>query len=153
MPVDLETVSRTMPQLIPFVGTLGIEYTELDDARAVCRIDDRPEYRNHVGGPHAGVMFTLAETASGALVLRLFGDLLERVTPLPVEATIQFLKVALGPVTAVATSDVDREAALAVLDGGERPEFDVTVALTTGEGDTLVETGALTVRWTLRVNR
>lgn len=151
--MDLATVSRTMPQLIPFVGTLGIEYTELDDTRAVCRIDDQPQHRNHVGGPHAGVMFTLAETASGALVLRLFGDLLERVTPLPVEASISFLKVALGPVTAVATSDVDRASALAVLDAGERPEFVVDVSLTTGEGEDLVETGVVRVRWTLRVNR
>lgn len=152
--MDLATAAATMPAMIPFVGTLGIEYLALDDDRAVCRLPDNPAYRNHVGGPHAGAMFTTAETASGALVLRLFGDLLEQVTPLPVEATVRFLTIALGPVTATARTDVDREAAIAVLDGGERPEFDVDISLTTvGDDGEVVETGTVTVRWTLRVNR
>ncbi len=66
-------------------------------------LPDQSEYRNHVGGPHAGAMFTLGESASGAIVLAAFGDQLSRAVPLPVNAEIAFKKIALGPVRATAT--------------------------------------------------
>ncbi len=31
--------------------------------RAVVRLPDQPDYHNHVRGPHAGAMFTLALSA------------------------------------------------------------------------------------------
>ncbi len=135
---------------VPFVRTLGLEEVEVSPERAVLRLPDVDEQRNHVGGPHAGAMFTLGESASGAVVLTHFLATLERATPLPVSASIQFLKVALGPLTATATLLRPTEVILAELDAGERPEFEVAVEIVNSEA---VVTAQMTVLWTLRPNR
>jgi hypothetical protein len=95
-------------------------------------------------------MFTLAESASGAVVLAAFGDQLGRAVPLAVRAEIAYSKLAKGPVTA--TAELGRPAAevVAELDKGERPEFPVEISLTRADGD---ETARMTVVWTLRPNR
>lgn len=153
MALDLDTVRSTMPTTVPFVGTLGIEYLELSTDHAVCRLPDDVRFHNHIGGSHAGAMFTLAETASGALVLSNYGEMLGEVTPLAVEATIRYLKVARGPVTATAHLASKADAVIATLKAGGRPEFHVEVELTTGEGESLLVTGAVTVLWTLKPNK
>ena len=47
-------------------------------------------------------MFTLAETAGGAIVLGAFGEQLSRAVPLAVRADIDYKKLAMGPVVATA---------------------------------------------------
>jgi acyl-coenzyme A thioesterase PaaI-like protein len=153
MALDLDVVRVSYPRSVPMVATLGIEFRDLELGRAVMWLPDSEGYRNHVGGPHAGAMWTLAESASGALVLANFGDLLADITPLPVEATIRFLKIAYGPVTATATLGPEAATAVATLEGGHRPEFPVEIELSTGEGDERLVTGAMTVIWTLKLNR
>ena len=135
---------------VPMVGTLGLEYAETTPERAVLRFKDRPEYQNHIGGPHAGAMFTLAESASGAVVVAAFGHLMARATPLPTTATIDFKKVARGDITA--TADIGRPVAdvIAELDAGQRPEFPVTVRITRDSDDAV--TGEMTIIWMLRPN-
>jgi uncharacterized protein (TIGR00369 family) len=135
---------------VPMVGTLGLEYAETTPERAVLRFTDQPEYRNHIGGPHAGAMFTLAESASGAIVVAAFGHLMAQATPLPTTATIDFKKVARGDVTA--TAEIGRPVAdiIAELDGGGRPEFPVTVQITR-DNDGAV-TGEMRIIWMLRPN-
>ncbi|WP_439331477.1 DUF4442 domain-containing protein [Nonomuraea candida] len=143
-------VGALMLESVPFARTLGIVFDEVADGRAACRVPDRAEQRNHVGGPHAGVLFTLAESASGAAVLSALGDQLDRAVPLPTTATIEFRKVALGEVRAEARLLATREEVLAELDAGRRPVFDVAVEVTDGDG---VPVSALTITWTLRPNR
>jgi hypothetical protein len=94
-------------------------------------------------------MFTLGESASGAIVLAAFGDQLSRAVPLPVNAEIAFKKIALGPVKATATLGRPAADVVAELDAGERPEFPVTVAIQREDG---AVTGEMTVTWTLRPN-
>ncbi len=153
MALDLDAVRVGLPASVPLVATLGLEFVELSHERAVLRLPDEPGFRNHIGGPHAGVMFSVGESASGAIVLANFGDLLGEVTPLAVEATIRYLKVAMGPVTATATLGTPVDDVLAVLRAGERPEFGVDIELSTGEGDERLVTGAMSVLWTLRPHR
>jgi acyl-coenzyme A thioesterase PaaI-like protein len=139
--------------MIPMAATLDLSFEHLSLDRCVMVLPDKAPYRNHVSGPHAGAMWTLAESASGALVFANFGDLMEEVTPFPIEATISFLKVAFGPVTAVATLGAEAADALVTLRGGKRPEFPVQIELSTGEGDERLVTGTMTVTWTLKLNR
>jgi acyl-coenzyme A thioesterase PaaI-like protein len=146
MPLDSASVAAMLPQVVPMVGTLSLAIDDVQLQRAVLRLPDQAAYHNHLGGPHAGAMFTLAESASGALVLANYGDLLERVVPLAVEATIRYEAVAMGEVTAVATMEATAAEILARLDAGERPEFVVEIELTTPAG----RTGSMTVRWTLK---
>lgn len=150
MALDSDTVKSSFPQVVPMVGTLALEFEDLQPQRAVMVLPDQAPYHNHVAGPHAGAMFTLGESASGALVFVNFGDRMAEATPLAVEATIRYLKFAKGRVTATATMDRDPADVIAELDDGKRPEFAVEIALTTDDG---TQTGAMTVLWTLKPNR
>ncbi|WP_162824200.1 DUF4442 domain-containing protein [Peterkaempfera bronchialis] len=141
------SIGALLADTVPMARTLGLEYLETSAERAVLRLPDQPEYRNHVGGPHAGAMFTLAESASGCAVLAAFGDQLSRAVPLLVRAEIAYRKLAMGPVTATAVLGRPAGEVVAELDRGERPEFTVTVEIAREDG---AVTGEMTAVWTLR---
>ncbi|MDX3452929.1 DUF4442 domain-containing protein [Streptomyces sp. ME02-8801-2C] len=143
------SIGERLTATVPMVRTLNLEYLETTPEKAVVALPDQGEYRNHVGGPHAGAMFTLGESASGAVVLAAFGDQFSRAVPLPVTADIAFRKIALGPVKATATLGRPVAEVVAELDEGKRPEFPVTVAIQREDG---AITGEMTVVWTLRPN-
>lgn len=154
MTIDVAAVAAGMTAMVPFARTLGIEFEDVaaegDGLRAVLRLPDVPAHHNHVGGPHAGAVFTLGETASGAIVLAGFGGAMDRATPLAVSADIAYRKLAMGPVRATARLTRPVAAILAELDGGTRPEFSVGVQIATEDGTVTAE---MTVVWTLRPNR
>ena len=143
------TVGEMLAATVPMARTLKLEFLETTAERAVVRLPDQAEYHNHVGGPHAGAMFTLAESASGAIVLAAFGDQLSRAVPLAVNAEIGYKKLAMGVVTATATLGRPAAEVVAELDAGRRPEFPVHIAITREDG---AVTGEMTVVWTLRPN-
>lgn len=64
---NLAWVGETLTRMVPFVSTLGIEFGETSLERCVVHLPARPDTSNHLGGPHAGAIFTAAETASGAV--------------------------------------------------------------------------------------
>lgn len=145
LPAD--QIGPLMHQLVPMVATLGLEYVEVSDARAIVVLRDQPSYRNHVGGPHAAAMFAVAESATGAVALAAFGDYMDRAVLLPKTATMEFLKIARGDLTATAYIDADVAAARAQFDLGSRPEFDIVADITNSEGE---PTGRLRALWTLK---
>ncbi|MBC6459310.1 DUF4442 domain-containing protein [Actinomadura sp. HBU206391] len=147
--VDLATVRNALTGLVPFVRLIGPEFLEHEEGRALLRQPDREELHNHVGGPHAGVLFSLAETASGAVVIGAFMDQLPIATPLAVSADIRYLKLARGEVTAEALLSRPAADVRAELADGGRPEFDVAVTIRRADGEMVAE---MTVRWTLRPN-
>ncbi|MFF9199453.1 DUF4442 domain-containing protein [Streptomyces sp. NPDC014779] len=149
MSADQMTVGEMLAATVPMARTLNLEFLETTAERAVVRLPDQPSYHNHVGGPHAGAMFTLAESASGAIVLAAFGDQLGRAVPLAVNADIAYKKLAMGVVTATATLGRPAAEVVADLDAGTRPEFPVHIAITREDG---AVTGEMTVTWTLRPN-
>lgn len=143
------SIGEMLAASVPMVRTLNLEYLETTAERAVLALPDRPEYRNHVGGPHAGAMFTLAESASGAVVIGAFGDQMQRAVPLPVRCEVAWTKLARGPLTAVAELGRPIAEVLAELDTGARPEFPVEVSVRREDG---AETSRMTIIWTLRPN-
>ena len=145
----MPSIAELLSETVPMVRTLNLEFLECTEKRAVLRLPDQSDFHNHLGGPHAGAMFTLAESASGAIVLSAFGDQLGRAVPLAVSAEIAYRKLAKGPVTATAELGRPAEAVIAELDQGQRPEFPVTITITREDG---AVTGEMTVVWTLRPN-
>jgi acyl-coenzyme A thioesterase PaaI-like protein len=141
------SIGQLLDSTVPMARTLKLEYLETSPERAVLRLPDQPEFHNHVAGPHAGAMFTLAESASGCIVLAAFSDQLGRAVPLAVKAEIAYRKLAMGVVTATATLGRPAAEIVAELDRGERPEFPVTVEITRADG---AVTGVMTITWTLR---
>ncbi|MER7012428.1 DUF4442 domain-containing protein [Saccharopolyspora sp. NPDC000359] len=144
---DPHDVGAMLSQAVPMVRTLNLEYVETTPERAVLRLPDQAEFHNHVGGPHAGAMFTLAESASGAIVIAAFGDQLHRAVPLAVRSEIDFRKLAMGEVTATAVLGRPIADVVAELDAGERPEFPVRVSIQRADG---AVTGEMSITWTLR---
>ena len=148
MTTDFDAIRDLLQQSVPFVGTLGIEYLELSGTRALLRLRDEPSFHNHVGGLHAGAMFTLAESASGAVVIGSFHDLTDTVTPLAATAEIAYRKLAKGPVTAEATLGTPaQEVRDELARTGRTVQFPVQVVLRDEAG---VTTAEMTVRWALK---
>lgn len=145
-----ERVGVMMTQLVPMVRTLELEFADVSSTRAVVLLRDRPEYRNHVGGPHAAVMFAVAETATGAIALAAFGDLLDRAAPVPMSTSYEFVSVATGDLTATATVVDDLEQARRQFEAGSRPEFDIIAEVAMADGTV---TGRFRARWTLKLLR
>jgi acyl-coenzyme A thioesterase PaaI-like protein len=150
MALDAQHIAAGLLQAVPFATTLGLEFVSVsDDGRsATVRLPDAPAAHNHVGGPHAGALFTLGETASGAVVFGAFGHLLDRAVPLTVRAEVAYRKLAMGPVTATAHLEAAVSDVESALTAGERPEFPVRVEIGREDGTVAAE---MTVVWTLRL--
>lgn len=154
MTVDPQALAMGLTSAVPFARTVGIEITDVrvdgDDISATATLPDEERLHNHVAGPHAGAIFTLAETASGAVVMAAFGRHLSLGTPLAVRSDIAYRKLAIGPVQAVARLGRPVADVLAELTAGERPEFPVAIEVTRADGAVVTE---MTVVWTIRPHR
>lgn len=146
---DVDALAAGMSQAVPFVRTLGITFVDVTagGTSVVAELPDRDDLHNHVGGPHAGVLFSLGETVSGAVVLSAFAAQLADTVPLAVGARIAYRKLAMGGVRATATLARPVQEVLDELGQGVRPEFDVAVEIANADG---VVTAEMTVTWTLR---
>jgi acyl-coenzyme A thioesterase PaaI-like protein len=142
-----DQIGALMHQVVPMVATLGLEYGDIRADEAVVVLRDQPEYRNHVGGPHAAAMFAAAESATGAAAIAAFGDMMDRAVLLPVTATMDYLAIARGDITATAKVDGDIDEARRIFDSGSRPEIVITCEITDASGAT---TGRVSTRWTLK---
>jgi len=142
-----DQIGPMMHQLVPMVNTLGLEYVEVSADRAVVVLRDSEQFRNHVGGPHAAAAFAVAESATGAVAIAALGDLLDRAVLLPTTATMDYLAIAMGDLTATAEIIGDVVVARQEFEAGKRPQFDIVAEITNAEG---VTTGRLRATWTLK---
>ncbi|GAB3964506.1 DUF4442 domain-containing protein [Plantactinospora veratri] len=152
MSPDVQQIAAGLLEAVPFARTLGFELVEVTPdgsggILAVVRLPDSPPTHNHVGGPHAGALFTLGETASGAVVLAAFGQLFARAVPLATRAEIRYRRLAMGAVRATARLGRPAAEVVAEFESGARPEFPVSVEIGTEDG---VSTTEMTVYWTLK---
>jgi len=120
-----------------FVSLLGIEVLELDRAHALLRLPDRLAVRNHMGGPHAGAIFSLGETAAATLLVENFQPWFDRVVPLVVRAEISWSKLARSAVTAQARMLRPAAEIEAELAAGIRPEWDNSVLFRREQDDSV----------------
>ena len=134
MDVDLDLIAKSMGTAVPYIGHMGIEVTAMEEGAATALLPDRPELHNHVGSQHAGALFGVAETASGAAFVGAFAARMGDVTPLARSAQIAYLKVARGPIEAKAKLGMPAADALAALDADGRVDFSVEVEMTDAEG-------------------
>ena len=147
---DFDAIAAGMTEAIPFAGLLGVKVTSLVEGEAVALLPERQELTNHVGSQHAGALFTVAETASGAAFVGAFAERMGDVTPLARGADIAYEKIAKGPIEATATLGMPKDEALATLDRDGKVEFPCEVVLSDADG-TRVATA--TVGWHVRLNK
>lgn len=148
MDIDFAAIAKGMAIAVPYISHMGIEVTAMSEGAATAVLPDRPELHNHVGSQHAGALFGVAETASGAAFVGAFAARMGDLTPLARSAEIAYAKVARGRVEARARLGVPAAEAIAALDRDGRVDFSVEVELTDGEGDTVA---TATVDWNVRL--
>ncbi len=146
--VDFDAIAKGMAMAVPFAGHLKLEITEVAAGEARVVLPRRPELTNHVSSQHAGALFTVAETASGAAFVGAFAIRMGEITPLARRAEIEYLKIANGPITASATLGIEAADALATLDADGKVEFPCQVVLTDESG---TEVATATVHWHVRL--
>jgi uncharacterized protein (TIGR00369 family) len=137
-----------MFEAVPFAKYVGIELLEVGDGFAKARLAQRPALSNHIGTMHAGALFTLAETASGAAMTGAFIDVIAGLRPVAAEASAVYLKLARGIVSCTATVSEPAEELRRRLREEQKVVFDVRVDLF-GENDQPV--AAMTVSWNVRL--
>jgi uncharacterized protein (TIGR00369 family) len=148
MDIDFDAIAKGMAVAVPYIAHMGIEVTEMSEGAATAVLPDRPELHNHVGSQHAGALFGVAETASGAAFVGAFAARMGDVTPLARSAEISYVKVARGKVEARARLGVPPAEALSILDSDGRVDFSVEVELTDAEGNAVA---TATVDWNVRL--
>jgi acyl-coenzyme A thioesterase PaaI-like protein len=135
---DAEVYQQLMSfinEQVPFARYCGVEVTELAESGATATLPDAPTLLNHVKTQHAGALFTVAESASGACMLGLVGERFSSITPLVRSSTISYRRAAKGLVTATAQSDAQRAAVYEELSAEGRCDFTVRVQLHDNAGE------------------
>ena len=147
--MDYEAIRGGLTAAIPYNAHLGLEVVDVGPGRGVVRLPDDERLLNHVGTQHAGGLFSAAEAASGAAFVGAFAEKLGEITPLARSASIQYVALARGPITATATLEEDAAALLERLDADGKVQFPVQVELTDEQDATVAE---VTVDWHVRKN-
>src|SRR5471030_2092882 len=89
-----DRIKQQMMDSLPFVRLLGIRIDEIGPGTSAVSLPEDPKLNNHLGTQHAGALFTLAETASGAAMAGGFAELIVGLRPVAKESRIQYQKVA-----------------------------------------------------------
>lgn len=147
--MDPDTVKQLLPSIVPFIGTVGLTLDDVAPGRAVATLPSRPEVHNHMGTAHAGAVYTLGESATGAVVLSVFGDQLPGLFIALKSAAVTHTKARPGDVVATAALDGTAESLRATYDADGKVDFDVLVRFAVGD----TEVAVVTYTWAVRAPR
>jgi uncharacterized protein (TIGR00369 family) len=142
-----DAIRSVIAQAVPFAKYVGVELLEVGDGVAKARLEQRPELSNHIGTMHAGALFALAETASGAAVAGMFKDVIGGLRPVAAEATISYLKLTKGMASCAAATAEPAETLRGRLEAERKAIFDVSVEIFREDGQTVAK---MSVRWHVR---
>lgn len=129
-----DRIKQHMMDTLPFVRLLGITIDAIGPGTAEVSMPSDEKLNNHLGTSHAGALFTLAETASGAAMAGGFADLIMGLRPVAKESRIQYLKVAKGATRASGRVPGDIGALKAQLKAEGKIAFPVEVDIIDAEG-------------------
>ena len=109
---------------VTYSGSVRPHVRILEPGHAEVVIPDRRANRQHLGSVHAIALLNVAEQASG---LALLTDLPDRVRGIVTRISMQYVKKARGPITAIGEPPVPRTSA--------RATYDVPVVMRDESGD------------------
>jgi acyl-coenzyme A thioesterase PaaI-like protein len=147
--MDYEALRNGFQAAIPYNNHVGLEVLEVAEGKAVVKLPESDNLKNHVGSQHAGALFSAGEAASGGAFIGAFAEHMGGITPLARSADIEYLKLARGDIRATGTLTRPADELIAKLDSDGRVEFPVTVELEDDEGNTVAR---MTVHWHVRRN-
>ncbi|MBA3826155.1 MAG: YiiD C-terminal domain-containing protein [Ktedonobacterales bacterium] len=144
---------QALLEAVPFAKSLGIEIVAYTPNEVKLRLPLRPDLTNHMGTMHAAAQYALAETASGALNLLIFGEQLGNLLPLNRSAQIEYRRPSRG--TLIAHGELGDEALQQVRDAFAaegRAKFSTAVALY-DESDLTTIVTTVTIEWVILKQR
>ena len=142
-------IHKMLSSIVPFVKTLGLTIDEVGPGTATASLASRKDVHNHIGTVHAGALYTVGESATGAVVLGLFGDLLPDVFIALKGATVVHSKARAGDLVAHATLAGDAKEVRAAYNDSGKADFDIEVRFEV-EG---AEVATVTYQWAIRAPR
>ena len=145
-----DRIKQQMMDTLPFVRLLGISIDEIGAGTSKVSMPDDPKLHNHLGTQHAGALFTLAETASGAAMAGGFAELILGLRPVAKESRIAYQKLARGATRAEGRVPGDLAALKAQLAQDGKVAFPVAVDIFDAEGTLVAQ---VTVDWYLSQKR
>lgn len=145
-----DRIKQQMMDTLPFVRLLGISIDEIGAGTSRVSLPDDPKLHNHLGTQHAGALFTLAETASGAAMAGGFAELILGLRPVAKSSRIEYQKVARGATRAEGRVPGDLAALKAQLAQDGKVAFPVAVDIFDAEGTLAAQ---VTVDWYLSQKR
>lgn len=144
-PYDM--IKAQLGQSVPFARHAGVVLTDVGEGEGAAELAQSETTVNHIGTQHAGALFTLGETASGAAMAGAFAPVILSVRPVAANASIAYKKVAKGLIKANARIEGSPDELLARLEAEGRVSFDVRVSLVNEAGEEVAE---MTVAWNLK---
>ena len=145
-----DRIKQQMMDTLPFVRLLGISIDDIGAGTSKVSMPEDPRLNNHLGTQHAGALFTLAETASGAAMAGGFAELILGLRPVAKESRIQYQKLARGATRAEGRVPGDLAALKAQLAQDGKVAFPVAVDIFDSEGTLAAQ---VTVDWYLSQKR
>ena len=145
-----DRIKQQMMDTLPFVRLLGISIDDIGAGTSKVSMPDDPKLHNHLGTQHAGALFTLAETASGAAMAGGFAELILGLRPVAKESRIHYQKLARGATRAEGRVPGDLAALKAQLAQDGKVAFPVAVDIFDSEGTLAAQ---VTVDWYLSQKR
>ena len=139
-----EIIRAQLSQSVPFARHTGVELVMVGDGEAEAKLDQSANTINHLGSQHAGALYTLGETASGAAMAGAFASELLNVRPVASGANVKYAKVAKGTITAAARTREKPSKLRNDLETGGKAVFDVDVHFHDEKGE---EVANMTVGW------
>ena len=145
-----DRIKQQMMDTLPFVRLLGISIDDIGAGTSKVSMPEDPRLNNHLGTQHAGALFTLAETASGAAMAGGFAELILGLRPVAKESRIAYQKLARGATRAEGRVPGDLAALKAQLAQDGKVAFPVAVDIFDSEGSLAAQ---VTVDWYLSQKR
>ena len=145
-----DRIKQQMMDTLPFVRLLGISIDDIGAGTSKVSMPKDPKLNNHLGTQHAGALFTLAETASGAAMAGGFAELILGLRPVAKSSRIEYQKVARGATRAEGRVPGDLAALKAQLAQDGKVAFPVEVDIFDSEGTLAAQ---VTVDWYLSQKR
>ncbi|MGH1352442.1 MAG: PaaI family thioesterase [Methyloligellaceae bacterium] len=102
-----EMIRKRISDTVPFARHIGVEVLSVGDGVSECTVQLKPELLNHIGSAHAGVIFTLAETASGGAMGGALAPFMMEARPVVSNSSMEFLKVGKTTLTAHGKTEDD----------------------------------------------
>ncbi len=139
-----DMIKDHMAKSVRFAAETGAQVVEIRPDGAEARLAKTDKVGNHIGTVHAGAIFTLGETASGAAMSGLLADKVLELRPVAANASIQYLKTAKTDLMAYGKATIPAEQALASIEADGKVQFDVNVSIRDADE---TEVATMTVAW------